>query len=98
MDAPYVLYAIVYCAHKPDSQHQPVHSSLADVLSFLRSVDSTLGSALDRFIAAGVISMERVLEVASWKSSEREAFLRSDVHLTAFECKIVSNHMSKLVS
>ncbi|RDX53047.1 hypothetical protein OH76DRAFT_1553736 [Lentinus brumalis] len=71
-----------------------------EVMKFLRSINSALGSArlLDRFVSAGVTSGARLEDMAKWSVADRDTFLRCEVRLNAFECKLVSDALHRMVS
>ncbi|KAI0721958.1 hypothetical protein C8T65DRAFT_629775 [Cerioporus squamosus] len=71
-----------------------------EVTNFLQSINSTLGSSrlLDRFVSAGVNSGARVKDMANWSATDRDLFLRCEVRLNAFECKLVGDALQRMVS
>ena len=71
-----------------------------EVLRFLRSIDSTFDANkfLDRFVSTGVDSRARLEDMARWCVVDRDIFLRREVRLNAFECKLVSDALQRAAS
>ncbi|KAI0334849.1 hypothetical protein GY45DRAFT_1054052 [Cubamyces sp. BRFM 1775] len=68
-----------------------------DVLDFLCGVSGTFAYLFDRFRVAGLTSRARLVALARWNAVDLEAFLASEVRLSAFERKAVKVALGKLV-
>ncbi|RPD62018.1 hypothetical protein L226DRAFT_535391 [Lentinus tigrinus ALCF2SS1-7] len=88
----------------PSSDVSPRYAQMMrgeeEVTTFLQSIGGTFDSSkfLDRFVTAGVNSGARLKDVAKWGVVDRDMFLRCEVRLNAFECKLVSDALQRMVS
>lgn len=69
-----------------------------EVHIFLRLVDSSLCCLIDRFVSAGVTSEARLITMAKWPDHELTIFLRCEIRLDPFECKVVRDGMQKYLT
>ena len=91
-----------YVLHGTGNPHSPTsfgnERRWEEVAVFLRLVDSTLGCLIDRFVSAGVDSEHRMIVMSKWPATELDNFLRCDVRLDAFECKLIRDGLRKYYS
>ncbi len=70
-----------------------------EVRLFLQNIDaSSSDTLLDRFVSAGLNNMTRLTAVARWAEAERYKFLRYEVCLDSFECKVVCDGLCLLLT
>ncbi|KAI0366354.1 hypothetical protein BV20DRAFT_651114 [Pilatotrama ljubarskyi] len=72
-------------------------AGLQEVFRFLVALEGTLGYLLDRFQFTGITSKARLMALARWTISDRDAFLRNELQLSAFERKVVSGALNELL-